>query len=67
MNLSKLNKVSLYWLSFGLLCTALRKEFIETDFLILISGLCYLSIPFVLTINIADSLAKINKPNNKGK
>ena len=56
---SKLNKISLYWLTFGLLCTCLRKEFPENSFLIVASGLCYLSIPIVLTINIADSLAKI--------
>ena len=55
---SKLNKISLYWLIFGLFCTYFRTEFTENTFLIITSGLCYLSIPIVLIINIADSLVR---------
>lgn len=55
---NKLNKVSLCWLIFGLFCTYFRTEFPENTFLIIVSGLCYLSIPIVLTINIADFFSK---------
>lgn len=65
MRLNKLNKISIRWLLFGLFCVVLRKEFQDNTFLIIVSGLCYLSIPIVLIINIADSLAKIS-PTKRG-